>query len=62
MKKNEDKTNAMRLLDGKKIKYSYHTYVNNCAGTIKVNLESGNTYIINIIATLEDAKVEDNVN
>lgn len=28
MKKNEDKTNAMRLLDGKKIKYSYHTYVN----------------------------------
>ncbi len=28
MKKNDDKTNAMRLLDGKKIKYSYHTYVN----------------------------------
>lgn len=40
----------------------YHTYENNCLGTIKVNLESGNTYMINIIATLEDAKVqEDNV-
>lgn len=40
----------------------YHTYENNCVGTIKVNLESGNTYMINIIATLKDAKVqEDNV-
>lgn len=26
MKKNEEKTNAMRLLDGKKIKYESHTY------------------------------------
>ena len=27
MKKNEEKTNVMRLLDGKKIKYLSHTYV-----------------------------------
>lgn len=27
MKKNEEKTNVMRLLDSKKIKYSSHTYV-----------------------------------
>ncbi len=27
MKKNEEKTNVMRLLDGKKLKYMSHTYV-----------------------------------
>ena len=27
MKKGEEKTNVMRLLDGKKIKYTSHTYV-----------------------------------
>ena len=41
---------------------TYNTYENNCMGTVKIDLKSGNTYMINIIATLKDAKVEkDNV-
>ena len=41
---------------------TYNTYENNCMGTVEIDLKSGNTYMINIIATLKDAKVEkDNV-
>lgn len=41
---------------------TYNTYENNCMGTVGIDLKSGNTYMINIIATLEDAKVDnDNV-
>ena len=40
----------------------YNEYVNENVGTVNVNLEAGNTYIINIITDLKKAEVDNSVN
>lgn len=37
----------------------YHTYQDTSVGTVKANLESGKTYLINVSANMEGAKVEE---